>query len=187
MLNVAVIPGWAGGKWHTRQFEKTLIEHGYKITARIDADVIIAHSVGCYDLPAKTPARYYILIDPPYWPGKSILRRFAEKQRQDNRHLRDTLGRRYLARKFIWGAWYVITRPRYIYLAVASKSDLNFLNGLKDKNVLVVRNQSDQMCAPEIKVALAAYPWVYFTEVPGEHDDYYTNPTAYIPLLPKHL
>jgi hypothetical protein len=58
---------------------------------------------------------------------------------------------------------------------------------LKEKNVLVIRNKQDQICSADIKVAMAAYPDFYYWEMPGEHDDYYTNPKPYIDLLPTSI
>jgi len=55
------------------------------------------------------------------------------------------------------------------------------------QNVLVIRNKQDALCSADLKVALAAYPDFYYWELPGEHDDYYTNPKPYIDLLPQSL
>lgn len=187
MINLAVKPGWAGGGWHTRQFEQALRTAGYNITDELNADVVVAHSIACYDLKTKSPATYYILIDPPYWPGKSILARFIEKQRQDNRSLKNRFGRKYIVQKILWGAFYILARPRDTLLALNSSGQLDFLNDLQDKNVLIIRNQQDQLCSADIKVALAAYPDIYYYELPGQHDDYYYNPQPYIDLLPTTL
>jgi hypothetical protein len=187
MINVAVKQGWAGGKWHTRQFEDALKAAGYKITDELNADVVIAHSVACYDLKIKSPATYFILIDPPYWPKKHILLRFFEKQRQDILTLNRIYGQKYVIKKVLWGMLYAVAKLQYTILALKMADNLSFLDELKDKNVLIIRNQQDKICSADIKVALTAYPDFYYWELPGEHDDYYTNPKPYIDLLPKTL
>jgi len=187
MLNVAVKQGWAGGKWHTQQFEAALRSAGYDISDDLHADVVIAHSVACYDLKVKSPATYFILIDPPYNPGKNILLRFLEKQLQDIKLLTPKYGKKYVAKKILWGIVYAFIRPQYLTLAIRNTDKLDFLDQLKEKNVLVIRNKQDQICSADIKVAMAAYPDFYYWEMPGEHDDYYTNPKPYIDLLPTSL
>lgn len=187
MINVAVKQGWAGGKWHTRQFEAALKSAGYDISDDLHADVVIAHSVACYDLKIKSPATYYILIDPPYHPGKNIALRFLNKQIQDAKTLSKRYGKQYVAKKILWGLIYLVAKPQYTVLAIKNADKLVFLDQLKEKNVLVIRNKQDQICSADIKVAMAAYPDFYYWELPGEHDDFYTNPKPYIDLLPTEL
>lgn len=187
MINVAVKPGWAGGKWHTRQFEAALKSAGYEISDYLHADVIVAHSVACYDLKVKSPATYYILIDPPYWPGKNIVLRFLDKQVQDIKTMSTRYGKKYVAKKILWGLVYLIVRPQYTALAIKKADTLDFLDQLKEKNVLVIRNKQDPISSADLKIAIAAYPDFYYWELPGEHDDYYTNPKPYIDLLPTEL
>jgi len=143
--------------------------------------------VACYDLKVKSPATYYILIDPPYWPGKSIALRFFSKQVQDIKTLSKRCGKKYTAKKILWGFVYLIARPRYTALAVKNADKLDFLDRLKEKNVLVIRNKNDPISSADLKIAMAAYPDFYYWELPGEHDDYYTNPKPYIDLLPAEL
>ena len=187
MINVAIKQGWAGGKWHTRQFEAAVAAAGFSVTDVVHADVIIAHSIACYDLKQKSPAMYYILIDPPYWPGKSIIGRFIEKRRQDTHTLVKKYGWKYFLLKIFWGLVYICARPGYTKLAFENAGRLDFLSELKDRKVLIIRNQQDYVCSPEIHIPLATYPHVFFRTVPGEHDDYYTNPQPYIDLIPKTL
>jgi hypothetical protein len=187
MINVAVKQGWASGAWHTRQFEAALKAAGYEISDDLHADVVIAHSVACYDLKIKSPTTYFILIDPPYKPGRNIMLRFAEKQIQDIKTLTPRYGKKYVIKKILWGVLYAIIKPQYLALAIKNADKLDFLDQLKEKNVLVIRNTKDQICSADIKVALAAYPDFYYWETPGEHDDYYTNPQPYIDLLPTSL
>jgi len=187
MINVAIKQGWAGGAWHTSQFENAVSAAGFAITDIAHADVIIAHSIACYDLEQKTPATYYILIDPPYWPGKSIIGRFIEKQKLDNHTLVKKYGWKYLLLKIFWGTIYVVSRPRYTEMAFKNAGQLDFLGKLKDKKVLIIRNQQDYICSPEIHIPLATYPHVFYRTIPGEHDDYYTNPQPYIDLIPKNI
>jgi hypothetical protein len=185
IINVAVMQGWAGGKWHTRQFEAALQAAGYTVTDVLHADVIIAHSTACYDLPAKTPAQYFVLIDPPYWPGKSLLARILEKQKYDAKLHKYPTPLKLKVQNLFWGVVYIISKPRYTQLAFQHHGQLNFLQNLKSKHVGIIHNEQDYLCSPDIEVPIVSYPNIKFIRLPGGHDDYYTNPQPYIDLLPK--
>src|ERR1700758_4429413 len=118
MINVAVIPGWGGGQWHLRAFLDALRAGGFELTEPARADVIIAHSLACYDLPAKTPAVLYVLIDPPYWPGKSLAGRYWSKIRQDISTPRSTRGLKFVVVKYFWNLAYMLAKPQSAALAI---------------------------------------------------------------------
>lgn len=67
MKTVALIHGFAGGKWHTKTFVKELEKAGLKVVGDTSgADVIIAHSTGCYIIPREPKAKLIFLIGIPY-------------------------------------------------------------------------------------------------------------------------
>jgi hypothetical protein len=183
MINVAIKEGWAGGKWFTRPLRQQLAAAGYAVTDVRHADAIIAHSSACYDLTIKSPATLYILIGPPYWPGKSIFSRVFAKKRADNHAVRLNHGWKYWLSKNIHEIIYVFAKPSYTVTALRNNGSLDFLGELQTKSVYLIRNQDDYFCSADIQTALAAYPNVTYVSMPGEHDDYYTNPQPYIDLL----
>jgi hypothetical protein len=187
MLNVAIKEGWAGGEWFTRLLRQQLAASGYTVTDVQHADAVIAHSTACYDLTAKSPATVYLLIGPPYWPGKSIFSRMFAKKRADNRTVRQKQGRSYWLNKTLHETLYIFAKPAYTSTALKKNGSLGFLSELKQKSVYLVRNQNDYFCSADIQAALAAYPNVTYVALPGEHDDYYTNPQPYIDLLTHYF
>lgn len=66
MKTVTILHGWAGGWWHTREFTKELGRNDFEVIkdARI-ADVILAHSTGCYRLPEVSKAKLVVLHGAP--------------------------------------------------------------------------------------------------------------------------
>lgn len=187
MINVAVQPGWSGGTRYTKQFEDTLRAGGFNVTDSQHADVLFAHSVACYSLPVKSPVNLYILIDPPYWPGESIYSRLLKIPGFNKGLGRPPQDLKSRAAEGYWHARYALQRPQYAAAALKNFGKLDFLAGLKEKQVIVVRNQQDYFCSPDIQVALASYPNVRYAVLPGGHDDYYTNPKPYIDLLYKAI
>lgn len=187
MVNVAVMEGWAGGPRLSKQFRQALGAAGYTLTGPEHADVIIAHSGGCYFVPVKSPAKLVILIDPPYWPGKTIVSRLFVKKYQDNRLTRRTLGWKAWLAKTGWEAFYILAKPGYTTAALKKNGSLDFLNDLKQKPIYLVRNDADYFCSADIQAALNGYPNITYVPLPGQHDDYYVNPGPYIALLPKNI
>jgi len=68
---VAVIPGLFAGKYTTRPLRKALERAGYKVVPSAQADIILTHSAGCFELPAPRKGQVVVMVDPPYWPGRS--------------------------------------------------------------------------------------------------------------------
>ena len=183
MINVAIKEGWAGGEYFTRQFRQALNGAGFTLTDVKHADAIIAHSTACYDLSEQTPATIYILIDPPYWPGKSILGRAISKKRTGTSTVSRNQGWKQMIKETFWEGIYIASKPGYTSVALKKNAGLDFLGRLGRKSIYLIRNQDDEFCSPDIQTALAAYPNVTFVPMPGEHDDYYTNHQPYINLL----
>lgn len=186
--SIAIKEGWGGGRWHTKLFVSELKTAGLKITNRAgSADVLFAHSVGCYDLPDNPRAKLIILVGPPYWPSKSILRRMFTIKHHDLKYTTANHGPGYTLNKTLWQAIYVILKPTYTWLAIRQHRRLHFLDRLNNKKIIVVRNKEDYYCSPEIETILQKYPSLHYVELPGPHDDYYTNPKPYVDLILKEL
>src|SRR4051812_42936657 len=107
MINVALKEGWAGGPRLTELFRAAITTAGYTVTDPAHADVLIAHATACFDINPKSPVRRYILIDPPYWPGKSIYKCMVEKKYVDSLLEQRRLGWQAVLKKTGWEAAYV--------------------------------------------------------------------------------
>lgn len=185
---VAILHGWAGGNWHVKRFVKALEESGFEERKQLsDADVIIAHSTGCYRLKENSNAKLVLLIGPPYWPSQSILQRLLKKKGHDTRQRINDQGILFTINKFLFEIIYVITKPGYTFVTLKNHRHLHFLDLLDDKNVILIRNEEDYFCSPEIKEALKKYSNVRYEELPGGHDDFMTNPQPYVDLILKEL
>lgn len=188
MKTVIILHGWAGGWWHTREFTKELGRNDFEVIkdARI-ADVILAHSTGCYRLPEVSKAKLVVLHGPPYWPSRSILHRLFRKKGHDiGLRIKDR-GLVFTLNRFIWEIIYVIIKPSYTFIALKNHRHLHFLDLLENKKVILIRNEDDYFCSPEIEEAIKEYENVRYVSLPGGHDDFMTNPQPYIDLLLKEL
>ncbi|HXY18321.1 MAG TPA: hypothetical protein VEH48_02795 [Candidatus Nitrosopolaris sp.] len=187
MKTVAIIYGWTGGSWSTRHFRDELQKAGFKVISnREKANIIIAHSAGCYRVPDKTSAQLILLIGVAYWPEKRLrsraMNRFINGLKED----RDR-GVLYIFHRFMWQLFYAIIRPGDIVISLRNHKSLDFLEKLKDKRIILIRNSRDEYCSPNIARSITKYSNIKFVELLGLHDDYYTNPKPYIDLLLKAL
>lgn len=183
MKTIAILEGWAGGPWHTKQFRRALAEAGYKIAPKSTADIIFANSAGCYDIPLGVSAKLVVLVDAPYWPGKHLLRRLFVKVKTDSKTVIERFGwKHFLAKKF-WELLYILIQPRYTWLGISQHNKTIFLDNLKNKPVIFIRNELDDFCDPNIAKHLQTYKNVQLVNLPGEHDDYYYNPAPYIEII----
>ena len=188
MKTVAILEGWAGGPKLTRLLRSQLTESGFRVIKDTGkANIIIAHSTGCYMLPKSMSAQLIVLINPPYWPGQSILGRWIRMNKDELKFLRKQQGTPRFLKDKLWETYYIFVKPLYTWSVLNNKSHLDFLKNLDNRAVVLVRNRNDEFCSPKIKDVLVKYKTVSYAEVPGYHADYYINSKPYIDLLLKEL
>ncbi len=184
----AISHGWSSGKWHTKRFREALIEAGFRPIKNIaEADIIIAHSAGCYKLPKELRAKLIVLIGVPYWPSQSILARLFRNKRADWSKIITQQGFWYAVQKLTWQAIYVILKPGLTFIGFLNHKRLHFFENIKDKRVILIRNEEDNLSSPDLIDSVKHYKNVHYVKMPGVHDDYYTNPKPYVDLILKHL
>ncbi|HSW99696.1 MAG TPA: hypothetical protein VLH38_01535 [Patescibacteria group bacterium] len=150
----------------------TIINDPYK------ADVVIAHSGGCFLVPKDLPAKQIIMIGLTYWPHKSILRALFEKNWNDFHFHRRSRNARHWLRKFIWNTIYFWNWPHNIRMLRARKRG-EFWHL---KRLTLIRNEEDSFCTPDI----ANIPFTHkpdFIELPDQHDDCWLHPKHYIAVI----
>lgn len=188
MKTIAIIHGWAGGPRHTRKFVEALKVAGFKeVRDPFKADIVFAHSGGCYGVPAKVGAHLVVLHGPPYWPEKSIIHRVFGQIVSDSAKRINHQGLWHFLHKKFWEFYYILRFPGVMFRALRNHRKLDFLEELLHKKVLLIRNSDDRFCSPTIKAATAKYQNIAFEELPGLHDDFYVDPEPYIRLIKKHL
>lgn len=177
-ITVAILPGFAEGLHHARQLTNTLESAGYKVVDNASsADIIIAHSGGCYLLPEQNRAKAVFHVGYPYWPGRSILRAACMKIADEYRQLpflywmRDNVVN-VLHMLLILNSW----RTTWGYA-----NRVRILQNLPAGQTFVV-NQSDSYTQLEALRDVAGANHTYLT-LPGYHDDLWDNPKLYVNLL----
>jgi len=185
MKNVAIIDGFAEGKWHHRILNEQLRASGYNVTSTIEqADVVIAHSAGCFFLPDASLNQIILLIGPPYWPGKPLMKSMNQKVRSDFNARKKEGNLRYFAVKTFWNITYCFQDLSKVSHMRHQAKKHNLPEIIKDKDVHIIRNHDDSWLSPEARGLLAGTDGRYHT-LPGDHDDAWVNPKPYVEILER--
>lgn len=179
--------GWSEGPWHSRKIRKSLEEKGFgHASTAVDADIIIAHSLGCYLIPRGHRAKVIILIGLPYWPGRpvplSVLRNTVENIRSS---VRD--GSAWWLNKLLHNLWYILVRPSASYDALTQRRLAFLPKARSSQHILLIRNSDDAFCHPHIEKMLPDdLGYAYLDMAEKLHEDCWLNPDPYVKLIEKY-
>ncbi len=182
--SVKINYGIFGGERQGKRLRRELHKAGYTVTKNeAEADIIIAHSAGCFWLPQAPTSQTFVLIDPPYWPGKTIRERARSKGKShwDFRTYRFPL---YIwITHSLWGTYYAVRdlRRTLQIMRFAPQYDLSKI--ITNHKVVLIRNEGDDWLTPNLDELLRQHPGTSLHIVPGDHDDLYYHPERYVDLL----
>jgi hypothetical protein len=167
---------WAEGPWHGMQLVEAMKRAGFTEAPIDEATVLIAHSAGSYLVRPLENNKIVLVIDPPYWPGRSLALRIFRKVWQDLKLRRGTP--LYSLKKMFWTDWAILTKPKMTVKAYRATHTKNELEAIPN-GALVIRNDDDVFCTPEIAKVIKNK----LITLPGLHDDCWHNPKPYVKLL----
>jgi hypothetical protein len=186
--SVFLIYGFAEGNWHGKKFKQELIKAGFEIADHVDdADIIVAHSGGCFYLPEAKPGQLTVLIGPPYWPGKSVVTSMTQKIWSDAVYcLRDGHVAYWLQKTFWNGVYTLASIKRVIQIALNAQRH-NFYLALNQREVIIIRANNDCLLTPNYKTSLHKHAQFQSYDLPGQHDDCWLDPTPYVKVLKSYV
>lgn len=188
MKSVATIHGWAGGNWLNRVLVQALETGGFEYTKNAgSADIIIAHSAGCYRLPKDFQAKLLVLVNLPYWPELPVSHRLRAHRKPYWQRIRNEKGWMTFIKTLLLRTLSVIIHPSITLIAITNHKRLDVLENNKQRNIILIRNHNDLFATPDLKDVANKYPHVKYFELPGYHEDIYDNPAPYVNLLRKEL
>lgn len=178
-MKVYIEYGWPEGKWHSRRLERILQDSGNVVVSTPqEADVVIAHSAGCYMIPKESKAKIVLLIGLPSWPNKAIHLSTLQKIRLEakNGH--------WIAKTF-FHCMYALRIPTTArtWRAFRNKS----INVSKNAKVVLIHNKLDTYMEAAVCRQIAKDKNWEYLEAPGQHDDIWDNPDFYIRIASQEL
>lgn len=185
-MKVALLYGIGEGDYHGRAFVSALRKAGFAVVrdAR-KADIVVTHSGGCFYLPPLHLKQKFVLINPPYWPGKSlILSTYQKISRDFLDFIRDGRLLQWLWKTVINIAHLIrfIVRTLTITLHAHRR---RFYRALRDEHTIIIRSSRDTFLSPDAQRILEdkfgrSIP-LYTVE--GQHDSCWREPEPYIKII----
>ena len=184
MKSVAIIYGWSEGPWQSKRFVAELSKSSLSVTKDLkSADIIFAHSAGCYLVPKDVPAQTIILVGLPYWPGRSSLSSVLKNLTVGLRQHHSEGDIKWWFSKLAHNLYYIITRPQANWYVLTRHKIENLPISNEGKKIILVRNQEDTFCHPDVQKLVQRVSEYKFIELPGAHDNCWVNPAKYINLI----
>lgn len=178
----ALVYGFLAGPANGRKLRSLLEAQGLRSAHKTeDADILIAHSAGCWMIPSDSKARLVILIGMPFSqtnPKRTF--RHANLQNtvtafKDRRVLN-------LLSRMRFSLYYGLAQPRRNY-AITKRARNPRPNILPDASHVFIANQQDPWVnTPQLDDYLASKPWA-FIAMTGSHDDLWKHPDHYSSII----
>lgn len=182
---VAIIVGFTEGDWHRLRLQTAFENHGYKVIDDPErADIIFAHSGGCYSVPLTLrPQQTVMLVDPTYWPGRPLAVRSQLMTWQLLRAIRPGNQPAYHIRKTFHNLVYLLWHGSQNLAMIRQAPHYNLEDELKHAHTILVRNQNDPWLTPAFRDLKHFNEQLQLFELEGDHDDCWLHPDTYINLL----
>ncbi len=178
--------GFLGGRGNSRHFRKMLTKAGYIESKNLNsANIIIAHSAGCFMIPESTSAGLILFIGMPLsqnnpWQTFKIAGKENYKEFIRNKHILKVINIGFYA------AFYGITQPKRNIKIMRDAKNIPQIKKYSDATVVFIVNKKDPW--PDIKNSISKlhrYNWS-FVSMPGSHDNIWEYPSSYVAII-KHF
>ena len=163
-----------------KKFKQACIAAGFDyVKDPRNADIIVAHSGGCFLLPDDLEGKLIFQIGLPYWPGKPWLVATWQKVRLELQVYRGRKQLRSWVIKWLQHIRYAFNVPAFWRMVRNRDTDKPWNNAYRQ---VIVRNRDDAYSSPSLLDIIFRGPRV-FISLPGGHDDIWQNPKPYVDLL----
>jgi hypothetical protein len=177
--SICILYGFCEGPRIGKRFEDAVRSANFRITRDPQqADVIVAHSGGCFILPKAHHAQLILLIGLPYWPGKSIATALLEKIRLDISTHRQNRSLAQWLRKTTWNSWYFWNTANNRRMLLGKRTGEHW----QATHAMLVRNRNDVTCTPDPEDLHFEHPPALLSLF-GQHDDCWIHPETYLAII----
>lgn len=179
-LTFAINYGFASGPVHSKKLRKLAAQAGFKPAPITKADIVIAHSAGCWLLPSDIRPKLIIYVGMPLATGRAqhiwLRANLASFKEGNTRHNLSTR---------VKNTYYGLRQPRR-NLRIVREAKHKIGHPTLFSNVLAVfiANRRDLWPKSDTRQAalLAEQQWA-FISLPGNHDDIWEKPERYVAIM----
>ncbi len=179
---VCIQYGFCEGPKIGRAFESSLKSAGYALTRNMDdADIVVAHSGGCFVIPNNSDRKLMCMIGLPYSPSKPMVVNMIRKIWLDFKNHEEVRSITWWVNKTFWNGVYFFRMPNNMRMLLGMRSR----KWQSCKNVVLIRNTEDVMCT----VATDKLPFVYAPKIAslaGQHDDCWIHSDKYVDIIKQY-
>lgn len=180
-MKVTIIPGFSEGTRIGRRFRRELHASGFHATKdAAEADIIIAHSGGCFLIPKNAQAKLVILVGLPHWSNRRLANSLSAKIKIEQKDL-------FFIKKSSYNVYQLFRRP-HIWVRMWRSWRISHIpvvpSGAK---VIVIRNEDDQFLHPSEYMSLAKQQGWLAVSLPGHHDDLWRYPEPYVTIIKNQI
>jgi hypothetical protein len=174
--HLCIVYGFCEGPRIGERFEQAFRRAGFSLVREPRrADIIVAHSGGCFELRGGLEQKLVVYIGLPYHPGTTMLGALGRKIWRDFRAYRRSrsvaawLGKTWWNMLYFWNFAHNWRMWRGRQAAAWRDAP----------HVVLIRNEYDPFCTP----AAGSIPFIHTPAVvlmPGQHDDCWLRPQPYV-------
>lgn len=178
-------PGFTEGKWHTKKFAQAAARRSWRVTVRADeADVIVAHSGGCWIVPETASAKIVLLANPPCDYEGGLLRNTNHKIAFDYDAHKKARSLGVFLQKHVWnGVYFFAHIPRHLAMLKLTAKYKAALPTVRAQTVIVTSTKGDPWTSNVSARNIAAHPSYCFLSMPDGHDDLWLHPERYLDII----
>jgi hypothetical protein len=181
---VCIVYGFSEGAAHGRALRQVLTASGFRVVKDpAKADILIAHSGGCFVVPEKHQATLVILVGIDHWPGKSFIVAITQKVWNDVVAHRGERKLTAWLRKTGWNLIYGGNIRRHLRMLRGKRRGSAW--SINAARLVLVRNHEDTFCTPDTHT-LPFKSKPITVELIGQHDDIWLHPEPYVDIIQAH-
>ncbi len=180
----AILYGFSENQHHAKEMEQFLQKDGFiKTTDAARADVVIAHSAGCYMLPGDMHAKLVVLIGVPMNKDK-VRKTFFKAWRNDNVYQRQNKQFSKKLKLLSHNTATVIFHPAKQRTLVKLVATVNHEPPHIDvPELIVINNRDDPWPEPLLARQYTDTYRASFVSLPGGHDHIWQAPEEYVAII----
>ncbi|HSX08145.1 MAG TPA: hypothetical protein VLG11_04600 [Candidatus Saccharimonadales bacterium] len=159
--------------------------HGWRVTSRAsEADVVVAHSGGCWIVPETNATKTILLANPPCDYKGSLLHNTNRKVALDYKAHKKAHDLGVFARKHFWNGVYFFTHvPRHLAMFKLTARYKAALPSLHAQKIIVTSTKGDPWTGNISLHNIATHPGYCFLSMPDGHDDLWLHPERYLDII----